>query len=146
MPLLRAVEEALPPEFELRPTRQPMLWEALAYGAGIAAGPHLHLGAWWVVVALAFLLVVGSLVSLLSQITFAAATLAVSSFFFAGALNIELRGVTGVIDTTLLPLDGQSVELIAHVRHEGSWRDAGPGEMRETGGGASGEIVVADGG
>src|ERR1700733_9336310 len=113
MPLLRAVKEALQPEFELRPTRQPMLWMALAYGAGIAARPQVHLGAWRVVGALAFLFVVAGLACLRARITFAAATLVLCAFFFAGALNIQLRGVTGVLDTTLLPFDGQPVELVA---------------------------------
>src|ERR1700691_1804213 len=142
MPLLRAVKEVLPPELELRATRQPLLWAALAYGAGIGANTYvLRAASLRVAGGLAFLFLVASLACLRSRITFAAAMLTLGALFFAGAMNMYFRGMTGVVDTTFLPFDGQSVELVGHVAHQGSWRDAGPGEMRETVDVASEEII-----
>lgn len=149
MPFLRAVKQALPPEFEFRPTREPMLWAAVAYGAGISAGAYAHLAArWWIAGALAIISVAGvtsASLRFISPRVAVAATLALSAFFLTGALNIYLRGVTSPLDTIFLPFDGQSVELVGHVTHEGSWRDAGPGEMRETLDLVTEEIIGEDG-
>ena len=50
--------------------------------------------------------------------------LALGAFFLAGALHIQLRGATPLLDTGLLPFaDGQPIQMTAHVTREGKLRE-----------------------
>ncbi len=86
-------------EFQLKPTRQPMLWAALLYSLGIIAGVHAWRPAsWWVAAGVAFL-AAGLL--LRPPTKMAQRSLALGAFFLAGALHIQLRGPTASLDTSL---------------------------------------------
>jgi hypothetical protein len=75
-----------------------------------------------------------------------AATLVLGAFFLTGALHMQLRGSTNLLDTTLQPFaDGQQVEMTAHVTREGRFRDGGPSEVRQTLDVQTEEIVTEDG-
>ncbi len=122
-----------PPPFEshLKPTRQPMLWAALAYSVGIIAGTYFwRPPALWIAGGVAFLL---AGLYFLPRRKWLAATLALGAFFLAGALHIQLRGSRNLLDATLQPFtDGQLVEITARVTREGRFRESGPDEIRQT--------------
>jgi competence protein ComEC len=119
------------PEFQLRPTRQPMLWTALSYSLGIIAGVHAWRPAsWWVAAGVAFL---AAGLFFVRRRNLLSVTLALGGFFLAGALHIQLRGSTNALDTSLEPFaDGQPVEMTAHVIREGKFREGTPNEIRQT--------------
>lgn len=118
-----------PPDFEPNSARQPILWAALAYASGIAAGPHTPIPPfWWCAAATAL---IASALYLRHRKKFLASALALATFFIAGTLHIQLRGPAN-LDTTFLPFDGEQVDLIAHVTREGVLRDSGPTEQRQT--------------
>ncbi len=131
-------------EFQLKPSRQPVLWAALAYSSGITAGTYL----WrppilWIAAAIAFL---AAGFYFLKKRTWLAATLALMAFFLAGALHIQLRGAANLPDTSLQPFtDGQQVDVTAHVTHDGKFRESGPDETRQTVDLQTEQIVTADG-
>src|ERR1700692_4176345 len=121
----------LPFEYHLRPTRQPMLWAALAYSSGIVAGTYLWRPAILLVASAAVFLAAG--LYFLRRRNWLAATLALGVFFLAGALHIQLRAPASLPDTSIQPFaDGQQVEITAHVTREGKFREAGPNELRQT--------------
>jgi len=119
------------PEFQLRPTRQPMLWAALSYSLGIIAGVHAWRPAsWWVAAGVAFL---AAGLFFVRRRNLLSVTLALGGFFLAGALHIQLRGSTNALDTSLEPFaDGQPVEMTGHVIREGKFREGTPNEIRQT--------------
>jgi competence protein ComEC len=113
------------------PPRQPLLWAALAYGAGIVAGasawrPPL----WWVIAAVGFLAAGGYFVRRRLWLGF---FLALGSLFFIGALEIQLRTAQGPLDDGILVFaDGKEVVVTAHVTHEGEIREAEFGGLRQS--------------
>src|SRR5580693_6204930 len=118
MPPLPAIPSPTPPpEFELQPTRQPMLWAALSYSLGIIAGVYAWRPAsWWIAAAAAF---IAAGLYFAGRRKWIGATLAVGAFFLAGALHIQLRGSAPLPDTSLQPFtDGQQVQISAHVTRE----------------------------
>jgi len=133
-----------PLEFHLKPTRQPMLWAALAYSFGIIAGTHLwHPPLVWIAAAAGFL---AAGLYFLRRRNWLAAALALGTFFFAGALHIQMTASTNVPDTTLQPFaDGQQVEIIAHVTREGKFREGSPNETRQIVDVRTEEILTDDG-
>src|SRR5262249_4933076 len=69
----------------------PMLYAALAFASGRAAGRHMwRPSSWWIVAA--FVLIVGSIYYLRRR-GWAALTLSLCALFCAGALTIPVRGV-----------------------------------------------------
>ncbi len=134
MPPLPIVEPASAPhphKFQLKPTRQPMLWAALAYALGIIAGVYAWRPAsWWVTAGAAFL---AAGLYFVRRRKWLGVGLALGAFFLAGALQIQLRGTATPLDTSLQPFaDGQLVEITAHVIREGKLRDASPNEVRQS--------------
>jgi|HubBroStandDraft_6_1064221.scaffolds.fasta_scaffold00041_56 competence protein ComEC len=135
MPPLPVIQKPPPPpiplEFQLKPTRQPMLWAALAYSAGIIAGVYAwRPPSWWVAAGVVFL---AAGFYFVRKRKWLGVGLAVSAFFLAGALHIQLRGPANLPDTSLQPFaDGQQVEMTAHVIREGRWREAAPNEIRQS--------------
>jgi len=132
-PLYPITSPSAPPtpfEFQLKPTRQPMLWAALAYSSGIIAGVYAWRPAsWWVFSASAFL---AAGIYFVRRRKWIGVSLALGSLFVAGAIHIQLRGPANTLDTTLLPFaDGQQVKMTAHVTREGRFREGSPGELRQ---------------
>jgi competence protein ComEC len=121
-----------------------MLWAALSYSLGIVAGVYAWRPAsWWIAAGVAFL---GAGLYFLHRRKWLGVALALSSFFLAGALHVQLRGPTSVLDTSLQPFaDGQEVEMTAHVTRDGTLREAAPNEIRQSLDVETEEIVAADG-
>ena len=119
------------PDAQTKPPRQPLLWAALAYGAGILAGSYAWRPAlWWFVAALAF---IGAGAFYVRRRWWLAFPLALGALFFVGALEIQLRDSERPPGTEILPFaDGNEAMVTAHVRREGEIRDAGYGGLRET--------------
>src|ERR1017187_2201723 len=120
-----------PSEFQLKPPRQPMLWAALAYSAGIVAGTYLSRPtSWWLAAGFAF--VAAALYFVHKRERFAI-TVALGAFFLAGALHIQLRGPSSILDPSLDPFAyGPEVQITAHVTREGRLREASPNEVSQT--------------
>jgi competence protein ComEC len=133
-----------PPEFHLKPPRQPMFWAALAYAAGIVAGPHVPRSAgWWLAAVFAFL-ATGSFFA--PRRRWFAATLALAVFFLAGALHIQLRGSSPAVDPSLDPFAyGPAVEMKAHVTRDGRMREQPSGELSQSVDVETEEIVAENG-
>jgi competence protein ComEC len=119
-----------PPVFAFKPTRQPMLWAALAYSRGIVMGAYQwRPPLWWVVAAAAF---GAAAVYFRLRRGWLAGTLALGSFLLAGALHVQLRGDSVPLDTSIQPFtDGRQVQIIARVTREGRLRQASFGEERQ---------------
>src|ERR1700688_1794953 len=98
-----------PFEFRLKPTRQPMLWAALAYAGRILAGTYLwRPPALWIAAVIAF---VAAGFYFRRNRTWLAASLALMALFVAGALQLQLSGTANLRDTSLQPFtDGQQVD------------------------------------
>jgi competence protein ComEC len=126
-----AASPSPPLEFHLKPTRQPMLWAALFYSSGIVAGFYAWRPAsWWLAAGLAFL---AAGLFFVRRRRWLGAALALGAFFLAGALHIQLRGSSPLLDTSLQPFaDGQPVQLTAHVMREGKLREGPPNEVRQS--------------
>jgi competence protein ComEC len=122
-----------------------MLWAALAYAGGIVAGTYLERPAsWWVAAGAAFF---AAGVYFVRGRKWLSAGLALGAFFLAGALHIQVRGSTNLLDTSLQPFAYRdAVEMTAHVTREGRLRDAGPGEIRQNLDVETEEIVAENGG
>ena len=108
-----------------------MLWAALLYSSGIVAGVYAWRPAsWWIAAGAAFL---AAGFYFLHRRKWLGVSLALGALFLAGALHIQLRGPTPLLDTTLLPFaDSQPVEITAHVTREGRFREEIPNEVRQT--------------
>jgi competence protein ComEC len=111
--------------------RQPLLWAALAYCAGIVTGSYAwRPPLWWVVAALAFLGAGGFFTRRRWWLAF---PLALGALFFVGALEIHLRNSERVPGVEILSCaDGANTNVTAHVTREGEIREAGYGGWRET--------------
>jgi len=121
-----------------------MLWAALAYSSGIAAGIYAWRPAsWWVAAGAAFL---AAGLYFLPRRKGLGVSLALGAFFLAGALHIQVRSPTNVLDTSLQSFaDGQEVEMTAHVLREGRLREGAPNEVRQSLDVETEEIVTEDG-
>ena len=113
------------------PPRQPLLWAALAYGAGITVGSYAwRPPLWWVVATLAFL---GAGAYYVRRRVWAALALALGACFFTGALAIQASTARAPTDDGVLAFaDGGEVAVTAHVTHEGEIREAGFGGWRQS--------------
>jgi competence protein ComEC len=131
LPIIEPASAHHPHEFRFKPTRQPMLWAALAYALGIIAGVYAWRPAsWWIAAGVAFL---AAGLYFVRRRKWLGVALALGAFFLAGALQIELRGTAVPHDTSLQPFsDGQLVEITAHVIRQGKLREASPNEVRQS--------------
>ncbi len=118
-----------PPAFHPHPVRQPMLWAALAYSSGIVLGAYQWRPAsWWAFAAATFAL---AAIYFLRRRPSLGWTLALSAFFFAGALHIQMR--TTRLDTAIEPYaNGQQLQVTAHVIRDGRIQPDGISEIRQT--------------
>ena len=120
-----------PLDFQLKTTRQPMLWAAVAYSLGIIAGCHFYTSpSQSITTALTFL---AASSCFLHKRKWLPLFLALTSLFFTGTLHIQLKGNSIPPDRTLEAFAyGPEIELTAHVLHEGKLRESSPGEQRQT--------------
>jgi competence protein ComEC len=121
-----------------------MLWAALSYSAGVIAGVYAWRPAsWWVAAGVAFL---AAGLYFVRRRKWLGASLALGAFFLAGALQVQLRGSTAALDTSLQPFaNGQPVEMTAHVTREGRFREGAPSEIRQSLDVETEEIVAENG-
>ncbi len=121
----------IPLEFRFKPARQPMLWAAVSYAAGIIAATYLSRPpSWWALAALAF---VASGQYFTHKRRWLALALALAAMFLAGALHLQLRGSSSTLDPSLSPFAyGPEVEITALVIREGRFREAAAGELAQT--------------
>jgi competence protein ComEC len=121
-----------------------MLWAALAFSVGIAAGAHLsQLAALYITAAAAFLF---ASIYFVARRKWLGLGLALGSFFLAGCLHIQLRGSSSVRDPSLDPFAyGPQVQLTADVAREGRLREASRDEISQTLDLETEEIVTGDG-
>jgi competence protein ComEC len=124
-------QPAFIPGFQLKPTRQPMLSAALAYGTGIVVGPNLFTPAAWLIFSI-FAFLSASLYFIRREPRFAL-PLILAALFLSGVLHIQLEGFSAPPELTLNPFAyGPEVELAGHVTREGKLRQSSPGEKRQT--------------
>ncbi|MGC2647995.1 MAG: hypothetical protein WA261_17065, partial [Candidatus Sulfotelmatobacter sp.] len=100
--LVQPAPPSPPNKFQFKPTRQPMLWAALAYAVGIIAGTHFSRPASWYIAATAAFL--ASAFHFLARRKLLPTALALAAaFFFAGALQIQLQSSSTLRDLSLNP-------------------------------------------
>ena len=122
---------ASPPIFRLKAARQPMLWAALAYSSGIIAGVYQWRPVlWWVIAGIVF---VTSAAYCSQRRPGVGWLLALTTFFLAGALHIQLRGASSHLDTSIDPYaDRQELQITGHITRDGRLQDGGFNELRQT--------------
>ena len=132
-----------PLSFEFKSPRQPMLWAACVYSAGILTGAYAwRPPVWWIVGAIA-LMAAGACFAL--RRSGLAWLLGLSTLFFLGALHIQLRNALPRLDTSILPYaDHREVQVTAHVTAEGRIQ-RGAGELRLSLDVESEQILTPDG-
>ena len=110
--------------------RQPLLWAALAYGAGIVAAPHIWRPAtWWIATVAAFLVAAAILSRGLPRV---AQVLAMTSLACIAILTTQLRLPVSSSEIGLKLGDGSENEIIAHVTAEGEILSTSRGGLRQT--------------
>ncbi|MBS1851763.1 MAG: ComEC/Rec2 family competence protein [Acidobacteria bacterium] len=98
------------------PSRQPLLWAALAYAAGLAVGPSLWRPAlWWMVACVSFLAFAGYY---LSRRSLPARGLALAVLFAMAALTMQIPPAPPEIIPAFA--EGIAVEITGHVKREGN--------------------------
>ena len=110
--------------------REPMLWAAVVYALGVVAGFYLWRPAlWWIVAGLAFAGAAFYFAYRRSRFGWA---LALSTFFLAGAVHIQLRQAEPLLDTSIAPYaNGEALELVGHVVRDGRAQSTGQTESRQ---------------
>ena len=99
-------------------TRQPLLWAALAFAAGIFLGSYLWRPAVWWLIAGVFSAFSGFY--FLRRRAWAASALGMSALIATGAFCIQVRPPADIGDISILQFtDGREVILTAHVIKEG---------------------------
>src|ERR1700737_3180024 len=88
-----------PSTFAFKPTRQPLLWAALAYSLGIVAGEYLW---WptlcWVAAGLAFIAAAAYFAQRRVRLGYG---IALGVFSLAGALHVQVRSASPLLDTAI---------------------------------------------
>jgi hypothetical protein len=116
--------------FQFKPVRQPLLWAAVAYSLGIAAGVYLWRPVLW--------LAVGALALGMAAAYFAQRRvwlgrgLVLGAVFLTGAMHVQVRGASAHLDTRVQEFaDGREVHITAHVIRDGKFRPGSYGETRQ---------------
>jgi len=109
--------------------RQPLLWAALAFAAGLWAGRYVwRPPSWWVIAAFVFS---ASATYFLRRRTLASSVLVFGAIFAAGALTIQIRGPRAGEPHPWFG-NGEEVLVTAHVTAEGNLQSDGPGPLRQS--------------
>ena len=111
--------------------RQPLLWAASAFAAGILVGSRAwRPPLWWALAILAFMAAAAYLVRERGTM---AKILALGALFLMGALTIQIRGNGDSPNAEILRFDdGQEVLITAHAIAEGYIAEAGFGGLRQS--------------
>ena len=111
--------------------RQPLLWAASAFAAGILVGSRAwRPPVWWALAILAFMAAAAYLVRERGTM---AKILALGALFLMGALTIQIRGNGDSPNAEILRFDdGQEVLITAHAIAEGYIAEAGFGGLRQS--------------
>ena len=111
--------------------RQPLLWAALSYAAGIVTGSCLWRPAvWWLVAGLACL-ISGAVV--LRRRAAVASALGLGAFFATGALAIQVHPRCPPNSWDLLNFaNGRELTITAHITREGNLRRWTQGEVKQS--------------
>lgn len=119
-----------PPTFSLKAPRQPVLWAAFAYSAGLVVGVReWRPAAWWVAACILFIASAAYFARKRVRIGW---IVALGAFSLAGAFQIQARLASPRLDTTIqLFADRQPIQIVAHVIKEGRLR-ADSSEVRQT--------------
>ena len=125
--------------------RQPLLYAALSFSAGILLGAYAwRPPLWWVAAIVAFLVAAGYLVRGRTRWSFA---LACGALALTGALVIQAHGPVAVNREILSFADGNDVSLTAHVTRDGMLRESGRQmlevETEQVGAGAMEQNIAA---
>ncbi|MGA7301517.1 MAG: hypothetical protein WBX10_14495, partial [Candidatus Sulfotelmatobacter sp.] len=119
--LVQPAPPSPPNKFQFKPTRQPMLWAALAYAVGIIGGTDFSRPASWCIAATAAFL--AAALYFLTRRKLLATILVFLTFFLAGVLQIQPRDSSAIRDSNLNPFAyGPPVQITAHVKREGRLR------------------------
>src|SRR3977135_2366049 len=113
---------------ERKPGRQPILWAALVFSAGLwVAARGWRPPSWWIIAVLAFAL---AALWFLRRHPWMAKGLSLGTWFLLGALLIQIRkGPTS--DARRIEIaDGNDVTVTGHVVREGYARADGPRSVR----------------
>ena len=111
------------------PTRQPLLWAALAFASGIFLGSHLWRPAVWWLIAGVFFILGGWYWR--HRRTWAASVISLFTLVTAGAFSIQVRPPADIGDINILQFtDGREAVLTAHVIKEGIARPESFGSIR----------------
>jgi competence protein ComEC len=110
--------------------RQPLLWVALAFAAGLSTGLYAwRPPIWWLIAAIAFF---ASGIYFSRQRSWAAYALGLGTVFVIGALSIQAGRTDGSTGASVLEFaDGREVSITAHVIAEGIQRGEAPGEASQ---------------
>jgi competence protein ComEC len=112
-----------------QPARQPLLWAALMFSAGIWIGERAWRPAtWWIAAVLAFAL---AAMWFLRRRSWAAKGLALGAWFLLGAFLIQIRP-PAMSDPRIVELaSGREVTISGHVVREGYARQSDPRSIRQ---------------
>jgi hypothetical protein len=119
------------PQAVVRPaTHQPMLWAALAFGAGILLGSYFWRPAIWWILAIAFFTVAAF--HFLERRRPLAYALGLGALVFAGALGIQMRAPEESGAESIAQFaDGAEVLVTGHAIREGKIQSTSGGELRQ---------------
>src|SRR6267378_821181 len=113
---------------ERKPGRQPLLWTALVFSAGLWVGVRAWRPAtWWIIAMLAFAL---AAVWFLRRRPWMAKGFSLGTWFVLGALLIQIRRAPGGDPRIMEITDGNEVTITGHVVREGYGRADGPRSIR----------------
>ncbi len=112
-------------------TRQPLLWAAFAFGAGILFGAYLWRPAVWWLIGGAYFIFAGTYYR--RRRAWAAIALGLGTLIAGGAFVIQVRPPADIGDINILQFtDGREVILTAHVIKEGIARPESFGTTRRS--------------
>ncbi|HET7209879.1 MAG TPA: DNA internalization-related competence protein ComEC/Rec2 [Terriglobales bacterium] len=113
-----------------RPCRQPLLYAALAFGAGIVIGVHAWRPATWWLAAFSTFALAGCVY--LRRDRRVVPWISFALWFWLGALSIQLRPNPEIPDIASFLGRDKEVLVTAHVIHEGYMREGAFGGQRQT--------------
>jgi competence protein ComEC len=126
---MNSLPNAHPLRVQKPATRQPVLWAALAYAAGIFVGHYAwRPPLWWLIAGLVF---GSSALYLVRRRARCGIALALSSLFVFGALTIQSGSPANDENADASLGDGQDVVVTAHVIRGGSLLRKGLGDLQQ---------------